>query len=262
MIDIGVNIQHDFFLNDLENTLREAQAAGVSQIVCIASDLEESTFLQKLHEEQPTLLFTAGCHPHQAKSWQSNSSNELNTLIEKHRPIAIGETGLDFNRNYSTPDEQRAAFEAQIEIALEHDLPLYLHERDAHSEMINMLRSIAGDKVKGVIHCFTGTREELDNYVALGLYIGVTGWVCDERRGQSLQEAVPHIPLDKLLLETDAPYLLPRNIRPRPKKNHPKYLPWVAEEVARLKQVPVASLIKQTRLNTEACFNLDLPLTK
>jgi TatD DNase family protein len=256
MIDIGVNIQHDFFLQDIEDTIEQSKQAGVEGMVCIASDLEESQFLQTLCLEHPSLWPTFGCHPHQAKSWHSNSANELTQMIKHNRPIALGETGLDFNRNYSTPDEQRYAFQEQIELSLQHNLPLYLHERDAHEEMVALLRAIGGEQITGVIHCFTGSIEQLENYLALGLHIGVTGWVCDERRGLSLQQAVPHIPLDRLLLETDAPYLLPRNIRPRPKKNHPKYLPWVAAEVARLKDLSQDELVAHTMANTKCLFAL------
>ncbi|REG85684.1 TatD family hydrolase [Marinomonas pollencensis] len=254
MIDIGVNIQHETFLKDLTDTIAQSQAAGVEAMICIASDLEESAFLQNLCKTQPSLWPTLGCHPHQASSWNTNSLDEIEQMISTRRPVAIGETGLDFNRNYSTPDEQRYAFREQIELSLRHNLPLYLHERDAHEEMIDTLKSIAGQQIKGVIHCFTGDQQQLENYLALGLHIGVTGWVCDERRGQALQQAVPDIPLDRLLLETDAPYLLPRTIRPRPKKNHPKYLPWVAEEVAKLKGISTQALIKQTDINTHNLF--------
>jgi len=168
--------------------------------------------------------------------------------------VAVGETGLDFNRNYSTREEQIYAFEQQIDIAKEHNLPLYLHERDAHQDMLTILKRHYHGEVKGVVHCFTGSKDALHAYLDLGLYIGITGWVCDERRGQDLQEAIPYIPNDKLLLETDAPYLLPRNIRPRPKRNHPKYLPWVAAEVARLKGIHVDDLVQQTQKNTSRLF--------
>ncbi|MGO3344124.1 MAG: TatD family hydrolase [Marinomonas sp.] len=256
MIDIGVNIQHDCFLNDLADTMAQSKEAGVDGFICIASDIKESQFLESLCHDQMSLWPTFGCHPHQANTWNAESVSTLTHLINKHRPVAIGETGLDFNRNYSTPDEQRDAFEAQIQLSIEHNLPLYLHERDAHDDMLAMLNAAGTEKIQGVIHCFTGTTEQLENYLALGLYIGVTGWVCDERRGLSLQQAVPHIPLDRLLLETDAPYLLPRNIRPRPKKNHPKYLPWVAEEVARLKGIDTQELIVHTRDNTQRLFSI------
>jgi TatD DNase family protein len=256
MIDIGVNINHAFLLDDIDKTLLDMQSEGVNGMICIASDLEESLLVQGLSQKHATIWNTIGCHPHQAKTWSVKSKRLAAEQIQTHRPVAIGETGLDFNRNYSTSTEQFYAFDEQIELALEHDLPLYLHERDAHSEMLGRLKHYPELAKKSVIHCFTGHREELENYLELGLYIGITGWVCDERRGADLQASIPYIPLDKLLLETDAPYLLPRNIRPRPKKNHPKYLPWVAQEVARLKNISVEALSEQTDQNAMSLFGI------
>lgn len=256
MIDIGVNINHRFFLDDLDKTLADMQEMGVEGMICIASDLEESQQVQALSQSYSAIWNTLGCHPHQAKAWNTESKTRLSALIKDSRPVAIGETGLDFNRNYSTPDEQFYAFHEQIELATEHQLPLYLHERDAHKEMIDTLKQYPDLARKSVIHCFTGSRLELDNYLELGLFIGITGWVCDERRGADLQASIPHIPLDRLLIETDAPYLLPRTIRPRPKKNHPKYLPWVAQEVARLKGISVEELTKITTNNTQTAFGI------
>lgn len=256
MIDIGVNINHRFFLDDLDKTLTDMQEMGVKGMICIASDLAESQQVQALSQSYSAIWNTLGCHPHQAKTWNTESKTRLSALIKDSRPVAIGETGLDFNRNYSTPDEQFYAFHEQIELATEHQLPLYLHERDAHKEMINILKQHPDLARKSVIHCFTGSRLELDNYLELGLFIGITGWVCDERRGADLQASIPYIPLNKLLIETDAPYLLPRNIRPRPKKNHPKYLPWVAQEVARLKGISVEELAKITMDNTQTVFGI------
>jgi TatD DNase family protein len=256
MIDIGVNINHRFLLDDMVKTLTEMQENNVNGMICIASDLEESKQVQGLSQMYPNVWNTLGCHPHQAKSWTSDSQSQLSALIHDERPVAIGEMGLDFNRNYSTPDEQRYAFREQLELASEHKLPLYLHERDAHKEMLETLKQYPELAHKSVIHCFTGSKEALDNYLALGLYIGITGWVCDERRGGDLQDAIPHIPLDRILLETDAPFLLPRNIRPRPKKNHPKYLPWIAEEVARLKGISLQTLVQATMNNTETVFGI------
>ncbi|BFM48271.1 TatD family hydrolase [Marinomonas sp. THO17] len=256
MIDIGVNLNHSLFLKDLENTIDEAALEGVNGMICIASDLEESHLLGQYSQSYQNLWQTIGCHPHQAKTWQSSSKQTLTDLIERLNPVAIGETGLDFNRNYSTPTQQRFVFEQQIELAEQYSLPLYLHERDAHQEMIQYLRQCPEVAKHSVIHCFTGSIKELDNYLALGLHIGITGWVCDERRGADLQAAVPHIPLDKLLLETDAPYLLPRTIRPRPKKNHPKYLAYVAKQVAELRNMDLDAVIKASVDNTQRVFNL------
>ncbi|MGB0783706.1 MAG: TatD family hydrolase [Marinomonas sp.] len=258
MIDIGVNINHSYFIDDLDKTLSEMKASAVDGMVCIASDLEESQFIQALCQQHPNMWNTLGCHPHQAKTWSEKTRDQINALIHTSRPVAIGETGLDFNRNYSTPDEQRYAFHQQIELATEHQLPLYLHERDAHQEMVATLAKHPDLAEKSIIHCFTGSQRELDAYLALGLYIGITGWLCDERRGADLQASIPHIPLDKLLIETDAPYLLPRNIRPRPKRNHPKYLPWVAQEVAQRKGITIEELIKATRENTKSLFGISV----
>ncbi len=258
MIDIGVNINHPFLLDDLNKTLTEMKGAGVNGMVCIASDLKESKLVQTLALQNNAIWHTLGCHPHQAKTWNKESKQLVSMMIKESKPVAIGETGLDFNRNYSTPEEQFYAFDQQIELALEFDLPLYLHERDAHNAMLERLNAYPQLAQKSIVHCFTGDQASLENYLALGLSIGITGWVCDERRDADLQASVPHIPLDKLLLETDAPYLLPRNIRPRPKKNHPKYLPWVAMEVARLKGVSVDELTKQTNRNAEALFGITL----
>ncbi|MEO9656352.1 TatD family hydrolase [Marinomonas sp.] len=256
MIDIGVNINHSYYLDDLATTLYDSAQAGVSDLVCIASDLEESQTIMVLCEQHDMLWYTIGCHPHHAKDWQQDSLAQARKLIAQSNPVAIGETGLDFNRNYSTPAQQVYAFEQQIELALEFDLPLYLHERDAHDEMLKHLEKYPALTSKSIVHCFTGNPEQLKNYVSLGLSIGITGWVCDERRGQDLQDSLPFIPLDKLHLETDAPYLLPRNIRPRPKRNHPKYLPYVAEEVAKLKNMSVNELIQQTRKNSQTLFGI------
>lgn len=256
MIDIGVNINHKYFLDDLQGTLQDMQDTGVSGMICIASDLEESVQIQSLSQQHQGIWNTLGCHPHQAKTWRSDSKARCTAMIQAQRPVAIGETGLDFNRNYSSPDQQRTAFQEQLELATEHELPLYLHERDAHEEMIATLKQHPVLAKRSVIHCFTGSRNELEAYLSLGLSIGITGWVCDERRGSDLQASIPHIPLDRLLLETDAPYLLPRTIKPRPKRNHPKYLPWVAQEVARLKSIPLDDLIKASIDNTHRVFNL------
>ena len=132
--------------------------------------------------------------------------------------VAVGECGLDFFRDYSPRDAQRRAFAAQLELAAEVGKPVFLHQRDAHEEFVAMLAPARASLAGGVAHCFTGGPAELDAYLELDLYIGVTGWVCDERRGAALRAAVPRIPLDRLLVETDAPYLLPRDLEPKPRE--------------------------------------------
>ncbi|ADZ91389.1 TatD family hydrolase [Marinomonas mediterranea] len=255
MIDIGVNINHSLYLDDLTLFQDELKQNDVEGVICIASDLEETAIISDLCKNHSNFWFTAGCHPHQAKTWSENSEIALEQYIP--HSVAIGETGLDYNRNYSTPHQQRLAFEAQINLANKHNKPLYLHERDAHDDLVGMLKELKSEGTKGVLHCFTGGVDELKVYLELGLYIGVTGWLLDERRGDELKEAVRYIPDDRLLIETDAPYLVPRNIRPRPKKNHPKYLPYIAQELARIRSVNVETVVHQARINTKALFCID-----
>lgn len=261
MIDIGVNLTHPSLLNNLEQNMIDWQLAGVSNIIAIASNIEESEQLFELVKKFDGIHITLGCHPHHADSWNLDSANRITALHKAStKAVAIGETGLDFNRNYSTQDNQIIAFNEQIQLAKELKSPLYLHERDAEETLINILKSHFSSEVHGVLHCFTANKNTLKRYLDLGLYIGITGWVCDERRGQDLQEAIKYIPQDKILIETDSPYLLPRTLRPRPKKNHPKFLPHIATQIANQLNLSDDELIQASRQNTEKLFNLNLNL--
>jgi TatD DNase family protein len=170
--------------------------------------------------------------------------------------VAIGECGLDFNRNYSPHPDQEKWFIAQVELALELKKPLFLHSRDAHPRSSEILKSF---KVKtAVAHCFTGEREELHAYLDLGLYIGITGWICDERRGRHLVELVREIPRERLLLETDAPYLTPRDMQPQPKarRNEPAFLPHILKAVAGALGRPAEEVALETARNARQLFAL------
>lgn len=254
MFDIGVNLDQPSYLEDLDQFRKDYMESGVQGIVCIASHLDEAKSILELCVPYEDMYVTLGCHPHHAKTWSPTHYSELVALFHSNKnAIAVGETGLDFNRNYSTPEEQINAFEQQLLLAKEVAKPLYLHERDATEIMLKMLNNANLD-YGGVIHCFTGDTETMKKYLDLGLFVGITGWLLDERRNQSLQAAVKELPLDRLLLETDAPYLTPRNIRPRPKRNHPKYLPWIAEEIARIKELDVNEIIDAANQNTKRLF--------
>lgn len=253
MIDIGVNIQHPFYLDDLEQFIQDFSQAGVKKLICISSDLGETRLNQQLCEQNQQLYFTAGVHPHQAKTWHQESISSLEQLLQSPKCLAVGEMGLDFDRNYSTPEQQITALEAQLAIAKETNKPVYLHERKAFTELTARLRDT---NLAGVIHCFTGDQEQLATYLDLGLFVGITGWLLDERRNSELVEALNYLPLDRILLETDAPYLTPRNIRPRPKRNHPKYLPVIAQAIAAQKGVDLEQLIQQTNKNNADLFGI------
>lgn len=259
MIDIGVNLTHPSLLSNIEQNRLDWQEAGVSNIIAIASNIEESEQLSGLTQTIEGIHTTLGCHPHHADSWTLESADQLLAIYKTcSKAVAIGETGLDFNRNYSSQNNQIRAFNAQINLAKDMSLPLYLHERDAEDTLISILNTHFDREVNGVLHCFTANKNTLKRYLDLGLYIGVTGWVCDERRGQDLQEAIKYIPHDKILIETDSPYLLPRTLRPRPKKNHPKFLPHIAEYIAKHLNIQEEELIRVSRNNTKKLFSLNL----
>jgi len=255
MIDIGANLSHAAFRDDLDSVVARAREAGVRQIVVTGTTLLESRLAAEI-AERCELHSTAGIHPHHARDCGPETIRELRQLSAHPKAVAIGECGLDFNRNYSPHPDQEKWFVAQLELALELGKPLFLHSRDAHPRFAQILRT---HKVrKAVAHCFTGEKDELHAYLDLGLYIGITGWICDERRGQHLLRLVQDIPADKLLLETDAPYLTPRDMRPQPKarRNEPAFLPHILKTVARALGRPAEEIAAETSRNAHALFGI------
>ena len=235
LIDIGANIAHDSFDEDRDEMMRRAASAGVERIVVTGSSDSSNVRAAELAETSPGVLYaTAGVHPHHASDYSDESDALIRNLIKKDAVVAVGECGLDYFRNFSPREDQLRAFERQLLIAKESGLPVFLHQRDAHDDFVELLEPALPDLSRAVAHCFTGEGESLREYIAMGLYIGITGWICDERRGQHLHDIVSFIPDDRLLIETDAPYLLPRSIRPRPKsrRNEPMYLPEVVRVIA------------------------------
>ena len=171
--------------------------------------------------------------------------------------LAVGECGLDYFRNFSTHEQQEQVFRTQLELATQVHKPVFLHERDAHDGFVGILQEYLPRLSGGVAHCFTGTTEQAQRYVDMGLYVGITGWICDERRGAALREAVRVIPLDRLLIETDAPYLIPRDIRPKPAshRNEPMHLRAVLHRLAACRGESVEMLAEATTANARRLFN-------
>jgi TatD DNase family protein len=255
MIDIGANLTHASFQADLPEVLARAAAAGVSMVVT-GTSVEESRKALALG-----LPCTAGVHPHHARDCGPETIPALREIARDPLVVAIGECGLDFNRNYSPHPDQEKWFVAQIELALELSKPLFLHSRDAHPRFAEILKNCRIENA--VAHCFTGDGEELRAYIELGLYVGITGWICDERRGRHLIGLVREIPRDRLLLETDAPYLTPRDLHPQPKarRNEPAFLPHIARAVARALGRPVEEVAAETTRNARALFGLPVAAT-
>ena len=251
LVDIGANLTHSSFRDDLPEVLERARQAGVGQIIVTGTTVEESRQASTLG-----FPFTAGVHPHHARDCGPATIPELKKIAEQPNCVAIGECGLDFNRNYSPHPDQEKWFVAQLELGLSIGKPLFLHSRDAHPRFAEILRNHRVGNA--VAHCFTGERDELRAYLDLGLYVGITGWICDERRGKHLVELVREIPRDRLLLETDAPYLTPRDMRPQPKarRNEPAFLPHILQAVARALGRPPEEVAAETTQNASRLFSL------
>jgi TatD DNase family protein len=264
LIDIGANLTHSSFAPDRDAVIRRALDAGVGRMIVTGADLETSRQALEMANGNATHLWsTAGVHPHHASGFAPPQAEDFVELSRSPKVVAVGECGLDYYRNLSAPDVQRAAFAAQLQIAVASAKPVFLHQRDAHEDFLAILREYAGSLTGGVAHCFTGGPAELEDYLALGLHIGVTGWVCDPARGQALREAVPRIPLQRLMIETDAPYLTPRDLSGggRSRRNEPGNLPHIAAALASLRDEPLESLATSTTANAIRFFNLEKPKT-
>jgi TatD DNase family protein len=260
LIDIGINLAHDSFDADRDAVIGRALAAGVVQMLVTGSSGPSTHQAIELARAYPGRLFaTAGVHPHHATELTQELLAELRELGALAQVVAIGECGLDYFRNYSPRAAQQEAFHRQLELARLLGKPVFLHQRDAHADFVAILREHRSDLTAGgVAHCFTGTREELACYLELDLAIGITGWICDERRGSHLLPLMREIPAHRLLLETDGPYLLPRDLRPKPasRRNEPMYLPHIAAVVARARAEPMATLAAASTEAARELFNL------
>jgi TatD DNase family protein len=257
LIDIGSNLTHESFQHDLDEVLARAQAAAVNRQVITGTSVATSEAAIHLHHRYPTQLFaTAGVHPHHASDLDAAALRQLEQLATSPSVVAIGECGLDYYRNFAPREAQRAAFAQQLELAARVGKPVFLHQRDAHADFIAILREHHADLKDAVAHCFTGTGDELDDYLALGIAVGITGWICDERRGEHLKQLVGRIPATRLMIETDSPYLLPRSLRPKPatRRNEPAFLVEVARVVAQARGETLETCADTTTAAAEAFF--------
>lgn len=257
LVDIGLNLTHESFDADRTAVLERAAAVGVSRMLVTGSSVEHSRSALHLAREHPEALrATAGIHPHHAAECRPGTRAELLALLLEPEVLAVGECGLDAFRDYSTPADQERAFRLQLELAAEVGKPVFLHQRDAHDAFVALLKEYIGTLAGGVAHCFTAGIEEARAYLDLGLHIGMTGWLCDERRGLHLKDVVRFVPLDRLLVETDAPYLLPRDLKPKPKsrRNEPCYLPHIVTAIAQYRGDSVESVAAQTTRNALGLF--------
>ncbi|HKR34572.1 MAG TPA: TatD family hydrolase [Steroidobacteraceae bacterium] len=262
LIDIGINLAHDSFDTDRAEVIRRAAAAGVTRMVITGSSLASTRAAIELVRSDPQRFrCTAGVHPHHATELDEPALQELATLAAQPEVVAVGECGLDYFRNFSPRPAQLTAFRRQLDLAVQLRKPVFLHQRDAHDEFLTVLREYGSRLVGGVAHCFTAGIAEARAYLELGLYIGITGWISDERRGLHLREVVRTLPAERLLIETDGPYLLPRDLQPKPhsRRNEPMYLPHVLHAVAAARGQSPQELASRTTRNALTLFGWPEP---
>ena len=256
LFDIGANLTHESFEKDLKQVLERAIKNGINNICITGCNLLDSKKALEIAQLFPdNLITTCGIHPHYADSFNKNSMLEIFDICQNNIVKAIGETGLDFNRNYSDKNKQIESFLNHIKIANKLNLPMFLHQRDAHQDFMDCINT-EKPEVKCVVHCFTGQKNALEEYLIKDFYIGLTGWICDPKRGAHLEELIPIIPLDKLLIETDSPYLLPKNLKVKGRRNEPSFLNEILKKVVDVRKETESEIKEALLKNSLYFFNL------
>ena len=265
LFDIAVNASNKQLVGDFAEIFDRSLSAGVDKWLMVGCDVEQSRQVLQMSrtDTQGQHLFcTAGVHPHDAKSVSDDYIGQLTELHQQPQVVAVGECGLDFNRDFSPRPKQEQVFAEQLELACQLNKPDYMHERDAASRFIDIITPFIARLSNGVVHCFTGDKQTLTRYLDLGLSIGITGWICDERRGLDLRELVQYIPLDRLMIETDAPFLFPRNLKlksakQKSRRNEPAFLPHIAQTIAQLLGLDEQQFNDATYQNSCRFFGID-----
>ncbi len=251
LIDSHCHLNDEQFLNDREPVLKRAQEMGVDRVVCVGYDLATSLEAEAMAQKYANVYAVIGVHPHDAKLVKPQTYTILKRTAQSPRVVAIGETGLDFYRNHSPRDLQEQSFRGHIRLAREVGLPIVVHDRDAHAETVRILREEKAKEVGGVIHCFSGGWEMAQECIDMGFYISLAGPVT-YTNAKRPQEIAGKVPLDRLLVETDAPYLAPEPLRGR--RNEPGNVRFVAEKIAQLRGITLDELAQATTSNVEQVF--------
>jgi len=257
-IDIGINLTNKQFFNEHEEIINRALDNGVEQMILTGTSLRGSKESAAIAEEYPEILFsTAGIHPHDAKSFNEQSIPGLRKLLQLDYVISVGECGLDFDRDFSPRPIQEKCYQAQLELSIEINKPLFLHERSAFKRFNEITDDYRSQLPEAVVHCFTGTLEQAKNYLDKGFYLGFTGAISDDRRFKHLEDVIRYVPLDRMMIETDAPFMLPKNMpRMQNRRNEPSFLPYVAQTIAYLKKISIAEVADETTETARKFFRL------
>jgi TatD DNase family protein len=259
LIDIGANLTHPELYKKIDVIVDNIKSANIEKVIITSSNTKDTKEALGIINKYPNLFYTTvGFHPHNAKDYSSNNAAEIEDFLNNDKVLALGECGLDFYRKYSSKKEQFFCFEQHLEIAKNIKKPIFLHERHAFKDFVNIFKKHKDKLCKYVVHCFTGNKEELKTYIDMGCYIGITGWITDESRGKHLHEIIKYIPEDRLMIETDAPYLIPHNIKFKHNGiNEPSYLIYVAEIIAKCLHKDINYIKDITLRNTKLFFNIN-----
>ena len=259
LADCCFNITHESFSDDIDEIMQKAEDHKVQYFFAPASKESEILKLLNFCENYDEKIYcSVGIHPHHASELKPETITNLKTHLESKYVRAIGEVGLDYYRNFQSPEIQRKCFEAFAGLAIEQNYPLFLHHRDAFDDFYTIVKNIISEVPQSIVHCFTGSKNELKKFLDLGLYIGITGWICDPNRGQELREIVKYVPLDRMLIETDAPYLIPKDINSKPKnnRNEPMYLEHILSVISNLINQDKKVVAQHTTKNFKNLFRL------
>jgi len=252
LVDTHAHLQWASFDKDREKVISRAREVAVEYIVNIGFDVDGSREAIESAENHKGLFATIGIHPHRASQLNENVLDKLRKLAENPKVVAIGEIGLDYYRNLSPREAQKKALEAQLFLAEELKLPVVIHDREAHTDTLDMLSKFKG-RIKGIMPCFSGNREMAEQCVKSDFYISFAGPVTFHN-AHKLHEIAKWIDLDKILLETDSPWLAPQDMRG--KRNEPAFLPFIARKIAKLKGISTDELTEATTDNAKEIFQL------
>jgi TatD DNase family protein len=251
LIDTHCHLQDKRFAGDLEAVLDRAQEAGVAYALVVGSDLATSREACELAQKYPQLFAIVGVHPHDSKDADRATFDEIRKLAAQERVVALGEMGLDYHYDFSPRKIQQRVFRYQIGLARELGLPIVIHDREAHADTMAILKEEKAEEVGGVLHCYSGSWEMARECIKMGFYISIAGPVTFAN-AKKLVQVVENLPLEHLLVETDAPYLTP--VPHRGKRNEPAYVRHVAEAIARIKGIAVEEVEEQTTANAIKLF--------
>ena len=252
MIDSHCHLDHESLFKNIDDILKRSKDAGIEKLLTICTTLQSFNKIKFLVEKDEMIYGTYGIHPHEAKNDKVNSDLIINEVKQNNKIIGIGETGLDFYYKHSDKDDQIKSFEEHIKASVELNIPLIIHSRNAEDETLEIFNKFKKNKLKILMHCFTGSKKFAENLLPLGAYFSASG-IITFKNSLELQETFKFIPLDKILIETDSPYLAP--VPNRGKQNEPSFVKYTAQKLAEVKQISHLDLIKNTTSNFNTLFS-------